>query len=72
MEKIYLSSGQVPMHNSEDSLICWTPSTPPLLKFDEPQHNKEDNSCEFLDLKISIENKTTDLYKKETSKPRAL
>ena len=46
----------------------------PTIKFDEPQHNEEENSCEFLDLKISIENSKiqTDLFRKETSKPRAL
>ena len=46
----------------------------PTIKFDPPQHNEEDNSCNFLDLKISIENSRiqTDLYRKETSKPRAL
>ena len=36
--------------------------------------NPEENSCNFLDLKISIsENKIrTDLYRKDTDKPRAL
>ena len=44
------------------------------IKFDEPQHNNENNSCEFLDLKISIENGkiATDLFRKDTEKPRAL
>ena len=41
----------------------------PTIKFDPPQHDEEDNLCNFLDLKISIQ---TDLYRKETSKPRAL
>ena len=27
----------------------------PTIKFDEPQHSKEENLCDFLDLKISIE-----------------
>ena len=46
----------------------------PTIKFDEPQHNVEENSCDFLDLKISIKNNKiqTDLFRKETSKPRAL
>ena len=46
----------------------------PTIKFDEPNHNVEENSCVFLDLKISIKNNkiTTDLYRKETSKPQAL
>lgn len=44
------------------------------IKFDEPQHSSENNSCEFLDLKISIENGKieTDLFRKDTAKPRAL
>ena len=44
------------------------------IKFDEPQHHSETNSCEFLDLKISIENGkiVTDLFRKDTAKPRAL
>ena len=44
------------------------------IKFDEPQHNEEENSCNFLDLKISIQNNkiNTDLFRKETSKPQAL
>ena len=34
------------------------------MKFDEPQHDIEINSCEFLDLKISVENGKirTDLF----------
>ena len=46
----------------------------PTIKFYEPQHNSEDNSCEFLDLKISIQNGkiSTDFYRKDTAKPRAL
>ena len=46
----------------------------PTIKFDLPQHHVEENSCEFLDLKISIKNRKihTDLYRKETSKPNAL
>ena len=46
----------------------------PTIKFDEPQHNPEDNSCDFLDMRISIKDGkiNTDLFRKETSKPRAL
>ena len=46
----------------------------PTIKFDPPQHNKDENSCNFLDLTISIEDSKiqTDLYRKETSKPQAL
>ena len=46
----------------------------PTIKFDPPQHNEEDNSCNFLDMKISIEDSRiqTDLYRKETTKPQAL
>ena len=44
------------------------------MKFDVPQHDSETNSCEFLDLKISIEKGkiSTDLFRKSTSKPTAL
>ena len=71
----------------DDILVIWTGSDAefleffnflnsfhPTIKFDEPQHSTEDNSCEFLDLKISIENGkiATDLYRKDTAKPRAL
>ena len=44
------------------------------IKFDIPCYNAEDNSCNFLDLKISIKDGVirTDLYRKPTDKPRAL
>ena len=44
------------------------------MKFDKYEHDKEENSCNFLDLTIKIENGkiTTDLYRKETDKPTAL
>ena len=44
------------------------------MKFDEPQYNAEESSCNFLDMKITIsEGKiTTDLYKKPTDVPSAL
>ena len=44
------------------------------IKFDEPCHNQDENSCNFLDLKISIHDGVihTDLYRKPTDKPRAL
>ena len=37
------------------------------MKFDKPQYDQETNSCNFLDLKISIENKKilADLYKNQ-------
>ena len=46
----------------------------PTMKFDDYQHNETDNSCNFLDLNIKIENGkiSTDLYRKETDKPTAL
>ena len=49
-------------------------SVHPTMKFDEYQHNRENNSCNFLDLNITIENGriNTDLYRKETDKPSAL
>ena len=71
----------------DDILVIWTGSDEtfneffnflnsfhPTIKFDEPQHDAEENSCQFLDLKISIKNGRihTDLYRKETSKPNAL
>ena len=71
----------------DDILVIWTGSEEEFteffnflnsfhatIKFDEPQHNREDNSCEFLDLKTSIEDGKigTDLYRKDTAKPRAL
>ena len=44
------------------------------IKFDEPCFNPTENSCNFLDLKISIVDGYihTDLYRKPTDKPRAL
>ena len=44
------------------------------IKFDEPYYNKDDNSCNFLNLKISIDDGVihTDLYRKPTDKPHAL
>ena len=44
------------------------------IKFDEPCYNPQFNSCNFLDLKISIKDRVirTDLYRKPTDKPRAL
>ena len=71
----------------DDILVIWTGSEDqfkeffnflndfhPTMKFDEPQHHTESNSCEFLDLKISITNGkiVTDLFRKSTSKPTAL
>ena len=49
-------------------------SVHPTMKFDEYEHDPENNSCNFLDLTIRIENDKiiTDLYRKETSKPSAL
>ena len=46
----------------------------PTMKFDKPEFNEEENSTNFLDLKITIkEGKIeTDLYRKETDKPTAL
>ena len=44
------------------------------IKFDEPKHNCDENSCDFLDLKICIQDGKiqTDLFRKDTSKPRDL
>jgi hypothetical protein len=57
-----------------DDFFNFINSFHPTIKFDEPDHDKEKNSCNFLDLQISIEDSQiqTDLYRKETSKPRAL
>ena len=71
----------------DDIIVIWTGSEEqfsqffnflnsfhPTMKFDEPQHNSEEYSCDFLDLQISIQARKfeTDLFRKETSKPRAL
>ena len=55
-------------------IFSYLNSVHPTMKFDEYQHNKENNSCNFLDLNITIENGriNTDLYRKETDKPPAL
>ena len=44
------------------------------MKFDKIGHNASENSCNFLDLLISIKKSkiSTDLFRKETSKPSAL
>ena len=44
------------------------------MKFDQIEHDKNENSCNFLDLKIKIQNGkiSTDLFRKETDKPTAL
>ena len=57
-----------------DEFFGFINSYHPTIKFDPPQHNMEENSCNFLDLKISIQNSKieTDLYRKETTKPQAL
>ena len=49
-------------------------STHNTIKYDKPSYDSEQNCCTFLDLKISIgEGKIrTDLFRKDTDKPRAL
>ena len=44
------------------------------MKFDEPCYDQNSNSCNFLDLNISVQEGKfqTDLYRKPTDKPRAL
>ena len=44
------------------------------MKYDEPCYDPSTNSCNFLDLNISVQNGKiiTDLYRKPTDKPRAL
>ena len=44
------------------------------MKFDDYEHNEDKNSCNFLDIQISITDGviSTDLYRKETDKPSAL
>ena len=46
----------------------------PTMKFDKPEYNKDDNSTNFLDMKIRIvENQiVTDLFRKPSDKPTAL
>ena len=45
-----------------------------LISLDNPCYNSTENSCNFLDLKISIKDGIirTDLYRKPRDKPRAL
>ena len=49
-------------------------TTHSTIKYDQPCYDQDDNTCNFLDLKISIsENKIrTDLHRKDTDKSRAL
>ena len=49
-------------------------SVHPTIKFDDYEHDQNNNSCNFLDLNIQIKDRKiiTDLYRKETSKPSAL
>ena len=71
----------------DDVIIFWTGtwdqfneffnylnSSHSTIKFDTPCYDSENNSCNFLDLTISVkEGKIrTDLFRKETDKPRAL
>ena len=71
----------------DDILIVWTDSWDTFkdffnylnnfhetMKFYEPCYDQNSNSCNFLDLKISVEEGKfqTDLYRKPTDKPRAL
>lgn len=71
----------------DDILIIWLGTTNELddfhtylnnshttIKFDKPQYDASTNSCNFLDLKVSIQEGkiVTDLFKKETSIPSAL
>ena len=71
----------------DDILIIWTGTEESFLeffnylnsyhstiKFDPAQHNNEDNSCEFLDMKIFIKDGKihVDLFRKQTAKPTAL
>ena len=57
-----------------DRLHFYLNSVHPTMKFDEYEHNRENNSCHFLDQTIQINNGkiTTDLYRKETDKSSAL
>ena len=44
------------------------------MKFDKPEYNEEENSTNFLDLKITVEGRKihTELYREKTDKPKAL
>ena len=55
-------------------LFDYLNSTHTTIKYDTPCYYPDQNSCNFLDLKISIsENKIrTDLFRKDTDRPRAL
>ena len=60
-------------HSQFDQFFNFINAYHPTIKFDEPQHNSEGNYCEFLDLKIYIEegNICTDFFRKESTKPTA-
>ena len=49
-------------------------SVHPTMKFDDIEHDKSENSCNFLDLTIKIHDGkiSTDLFRKQTDKPTAL
>ena len=57
-----------------EELHTYLNSCHPTMKFDKPEYNKDDNSTNFLDMKIRIvENKiVTDLFRKPSDKPTAL
>jgi hypothetical protein len=57
-----------------DSFHQYLNSVHQTMKFDDYQHEREDNSCNFLDITVRIESGRieTDLYRKETDKPTAL
>ena len=44
------------------------------MKFDDPNYNNINNSCDFLDVTIAIADGqiNTDLFRKDTAKPRTL
>ena len=57
-----------------DELYTYLNSYHPTMKFDNPEYDEQNNSTNFLDLKIKIVGSEifTDLHRKETDKPTAL
>ena len=57
-----------------EKFLQYLNSVHPTIKFDDFEHDKTENSCNFLDLNIKIKDGKiiTGLYRKETSEPSAL
>lgn len=49
------------IYNQFDELFHYLNSGHEIIKFDTPNHNKEDKSCNFLDLKVSMKQDYTSI-----------